>query len=306
MTHGILDRMNKSKFVLVVEDEDDIRSLIVSSLKEQAGGLDLFIVEAKDGREAINFSGRQEFHCIITDLTMPRTTGEELIRVLLSDTLNANTPMIVVSGNVTDDFLQTYKNVRVMPKPFEPHALSQLVLREIKLGRIDERIPIHLLNPVLETLQKMMIQDPKLKSTSSFQPLAARKSGEMIKGDFHATFTLTTGMTQARIGLTFQREWLHWWRNEYFSARRDQWASMSAEATARQTALAIVESAQTQLTALMGASPRIAELSVVDLGDNLRATEASKTAGIVMGLSTDQGQVLATALAPMKVKRLSA
>ncbi|RYZ77127.1 MAG: response regulator [Proteobacteria bacterium] len=295
--------MNKTKSVLVVEDEDEIRSLIVSSLKEQAEGLDLIIVEAKDGREAINFSGRQEFHCIVTDLNMPRTTGDELIRVLLADTLNANTPMIVVSGNISDEFLQTYKNVRVVAKPFEPLALSQLVLREIKLGRIDERIPIHLLNPVLESLQRMFHDDIKMRPKFSVHPAAARKSGEPILGDFHATFTLTTGMTQARIGLTFQRDWLHWWRNEYFSARRDQWASMSAELTARQTALAIIEKAQTQLAAIMGAAPRVAELSVVDLGDALRAAEASKTPGIVMGFSTDQGQVLATALSPLKVKR---
>ena len=91
--------MKKAKFVLVVEDEDEIRSMIVSSLKEQAEGLELYIVEAKDGREAINYSGRQEFHCIVTDLTMPRTTGEELIRVLLADTLNANTPMIGTCQN---------------------------------------------------------------------------------------------------------------------------------------------------------------------------------------------------------------
>jgi CheY-like chemotaxis protein len=73
--------MNGTKFVLVVEDDDEIRSLIVSSLKAESADVPLTVVEARDGREAIQFAGRQEFHCVVTDLNMPRTSGQELIRV---------------------------------------------------------------------------------------------------------------------------------------------------------------------------------------------------------------------------------
>ena len=296
--------MSKAKFVLVVEDDDDIRSLIVSSLKRHSENLDLFIVEARDGREAINFSGRQEFHCIITDLMMPRTTGEELIRVLLADNMNANTPTLVVSGNLTDEFLETYKNVRSIPKPFEPDHLAQAILRELKLGRMDERVPLHVLNPVLDSLQKILLDDVRLsRSACELKPAALRKSGDRVEGEIHALFTLTTGLTQARIALTFQRDWLHWMRNEYFSTRRDQWAAMTPELTARQATLAIVEKAQATLTAVMGAPPRIAELAIIDLNDLSKAVEAQKSAGITVMLSMDQGQVIATAVAPLKVKR---
>lgn len=299
--------MSKAKFVLVVEDDDDIRSLIVSSLKNHAEGLDLFIVEARDGREAINFAGRQEFHCIITDLTMPRTTGEELIRVLLADNMNANTPTLVVSGNLTDEFLEAFKNVRPLPKPFDPETLCQSVMRELKLGRMDERIPLHVLNPVLDSIQKMIQDDLKQgRNSCELKPASVRKSGDRIEGDFHALFTLTTGLTQARIGLTFQKEWLHWMRNEYFSSRRDQWAAMTPELTARQAALAIVERAHASLAAVMGAPPRVAELSVVDMEDGPKATEAQRTSGITVTLSMDQGQVIATAVSPLKTKRAAA
>jgi two-component system, chemotaxis family, chemotaxis protein CheY len=299
--------MSKAKFVLVVEDEDEIRSMIVSSLKEAGSGLDLFIVEAKDGREAINFAGRQEFHCIITDLNMPRTTGEELIRVLLADSMNANTPTIVVSGNLSDEFLESFKNVRVVAKPFDPAELGQAIVREMKLGRMDERVPLHLLNPVLDSLQKILTEDMKLgQSACALKSPVVRKSGDKIEGEVHAIFTLTTGLTQARIGLTFQKNWLHWLRNEYFSTRRDQWAAMTHESTARQTTLAVVERAQSHLTSIMGAPPRIAELSIVDLQDSAKAFEAARSGGIVVAINTDQGQVLATAVAPIKVKRVAA
>lgn len=299
--------MAQAKFVLIVEDEDEIRSMIVDALKAATEGQDYHFVEAKDGREAIHYTGRQEFHCILTDLAMPRTCGDELIRMLLMDAMNANTPTIVVSGNLTEDFLKSFKNVRTVAKPFIPNELAQMVIREVKLGRMDERVPVHLLNPVLDSLQKIMSEDMSLGADfCKLKAPAVRKSGDRVEGDLYATFTLTTGLTQARIGISFDREWLAWVKQEYFSTRRDQWSAMTTELTARQMALAIVDRAQSSLKAFFGSAPRIAELTIVHLDDNGQAIEAARSGGVCVALDTDQGQVRATALAPTRAKRIAA
>ncbi len=299
--------MNLSKFVLVVEDEDEIRGMIVESLKAESGDMSITVVEAKDGREAIQFASRQEFHCVVTDLQMPRTSGQDLIKTLLSDSMNANTPTLVVSAQIDEEFLVNFRSARAIPKPFDPHQLAQMIIREIKLGRMDERVPVHLLNPFVESVRAMLTEDMQIaNNVIHMQSPKVRKGLEKWDGDIHTVVTLTTGMSQARIGITFDRDYLIRMKNSYFASRRTQWSSMTLELTARQTASAVVERMMGPLTAIFGQPPRIAEITVSDLRDELKACEASRSSGISIGMKTDQGRVFVSALSPMKAKRIAA
>lgn len=297
-------KVSGTKFVLVVEDDDEIRSLIVSSLKAENTDGTLMVVEARDGREAIQFAGRQEFHCVVTDLNMPRTSGQELIKVLLGNAMNANTPTVVVSAAIDDDFLAAFRGVRCITKPFDPAALSHAVMREIKLGRLDERMPIHLLNPFVEATRSLLIADMSL-STENVATLAPviRRPGELVEGDIYSSVTLTTGMMQARIGFSFEHDFLLQLKNEYFASRRTQWASMDSELLARFTTQILLEKSMPALAGIFGVAPRVAELLIGDLTDTAKRTELSKMSGVSIALSTDQGRVFVSALAPVKAKR---
>jgi len=296
--------MGGTKFVLVVEDDDEIRNMIVSSLKAESTDVHLTVVEARDGREALQFAGRQEFNCVVTDLNMPRTTGQELIRVLLSDAMNANTPTVVVSAGIDDEFLSSFQGVRSIPKPFDPVALSQMVLREIKLGRLDERVPVHMLNPFAEAMRTILVDDMHLgSSTVAVLAPSVRRSGEKIDGDLFAAVTLTTGMMQARVGFSFERSFLLQMKNEYFASRRGQWASMNLELLVRHTIAALIERGERSLVTIFGQPPRVAEVMFVDLSDAAKASEASRAPGVSVALATDQGRVFISALAPIRAKR---
>jgi CheY-like chemotaxis protein len=89
----------ETRWVLLAEDDDDIRTLIRDSLiaevESSGNGVLLKVVEAKDGTEALEQAVVQRFHCVITDLRMPRTTGDEFIRSMQSHPLNANTPTLI-------------------------------------------------------------------------------------------------------------------------------------------------------------------------------------------------------------------
>lgn len=296
--------MSGTKFVLVVEDDDEIRSLIVSALKAESQDIGLVVVEARDGREAIQFAGRQEFHCVVTDLNMPRTNGRELIKTLLGDALNANTPTVVVSAALDESFLENFKNVRTISKPFDPQMLSQTIMREIKLGRMDERVPAHLLNPFVDSLRTFLTRDAGFSADAiQVQAPFVRKAGDKFEGDFHAILTLTTGMSQARVALTFDRDFLLRMKSDYFPSRRSQWAAMNMELLTRHTCQALIESMLEELVAIFGHSPRIAELAFYDFSDEAKRLEASKVSSISIAVGTDQGRVFVSALAPARAKR---
>jgi hypothetical protein len=233
---------------------------------------------------------------------MPRTTGQELIRGLLADAMNANTPTVVVSAGVDDAFLADFQGVRTMMKPFSPAALSKMVMRELKMGRMDERIPIHMLNPFAEAIRAMLAEEPAIGGGHVFPP-EVRRAGDKMGGDLFVTMTLTTGMMQTRMSFSFDRAFLLQMKTSYFSSRREQWAAMNLEVLARHTVLSMMERAGASLIAIFGQAPRVAEMTVVEISDPLRLQEVSRIPGVSVALGTDQGRVFISALAQPRAKR---
>jgi hypothetical protein len=130
-----------------------------------------------------------------------------------------------------------------------------------------------------------------------------RRSGELVEGDMFASVTLTTGMMQARIGFSFDRDFLLQMKKDYFASRRSQSAAMNAELLTRFTTQVLIEKSAPALIAIFGLLPRVAEITVVDLNDGSKRADVSKTPGVSITLSTDQGRVFVSALAPVKAKR---
>ena len=67
-----------SKTILVVDDSDCMRQMVTFSLKRE--GFD--VVEAEDGKDALNKLIGSCANMIITDLNMPNVNGLEFIRVV--------------------------------------------------------------------------------------------------------------------------------------------------------------------------------------------------------------------------------
>ena len=91
--------------ILVVDDEDDIRETLKMFL-EMMEVFD-FIVEAKDGSEAIRKCQNQKFDVIVTDLLMPNVRGIEFIQNYRAQEKRERkenpTPIIILSANVTGE-----------------------------------------------------------------------------------------------------------------------------------------------------------------------------------------------------------
>jgi CheY-like chemotaxis protein len=112
--------------ILVVEDEKDVRSLIVQILRKQG----YQVIEAESGAEAFDACANHEgkISLLLTDVVMPGMSGRELAEKLLS--WQPEMKVLYMSG-YTDDAMIRYgvleAGMNFMQKPFSMEALAQKV-----------------------------------------------------------------------------------------------------------------------------------------------------------------------------------
>lgn len=87
--------LQSSPMIMVVEDNADSR-LMMKTLLEMKG---YRIIEAGDGREAIEMAERERPHLIIMDLQLPHLHGFAVTRHLRQHAELGLTPIIIISGH---------------------------------------------------------------------------------------------------------------------------------------------------------------------------------------------------------------
>ncbi len=114
------------KRVLVVDDEMMNRDLIRKVLTKEG----LCVIEAIDGKEALEILGRDKIDLVLMDLMMPVMDGFEAIGIIRKLSCYDTLPLIAVTA--LDDS-QTYKRVlqlgvdECITKPFELSVLVSCV-----------------------------------------------------------------------------------------------------------------------------------------------------------------------------------
>ena len=109
--------------VLVADDEDMVRMVIKQTLAK--AGID--VIEAGDGREALEMQAKEPADVLITDIIMPEQEGIETIVQMRKD--YPDLPIIAMSGGGrigATDYLQAAKEFgarHVLEKPFDRKEL---------------------------------------------------------------------------------------------------------------------------------------------------------------------------------------
>jgi len=126
-----------SGHVLVVEDDDTIRRLLIEYLKQHA----LLTVEgARDAIEALHFVARERYSVIILDLMMPKMSGGDFLDSLTAmmkdpsiQTLGTPPTVIVVTaapaGDIPSDTITQRSALvkAVLRKPIDIEELAELI-----------------------------------------------------------------------------------------------------------------------------------------------------------------------------------
>ena len=120
--------MNNEKVsILIVDDEESIRRLLASYL-----GDSYTCVTARDAEEAKKLLAASSFNLVLTDITMPGTSGIELcehINAMYKDTF-----VIIISAHVADQRYNEAKRCHafdLIAKPFDLSKVSSTVKRAL-------------------------------------------------------------------------------------------------------------------------------------------------------------------------------
>jgi CheY-like chemotaxis protein len=101
----------KQKKVLVVEDDQTMREIVVHKLSS----VGLMVVEASDGKEAINQWQREQPDIVLLDLMLPELDGFKVLETMRKnhETTVANTPVIVLSNLFSKEDIKRTKDLSV-------------------------------------------------------------------------------------------------------------------------------------------------------------------------------------------------
>jgi two-component system chemotaxis response regulator CheY len=128
--------------VLVVEDSGAMRSFIRAALEggeeDVAPVVEIEVVEAASGFEALRMLPRGPYDLVITDINMPDINGLELVNFIRKSEHHRTTPLIIVSTQAGErDRLRgiALGADAFIAKPFEPEELRDLVVAFLTRGR---------------------------------------------------------------------------------------------------------------------------------------------------------------------------
>ncbi len=109
--------------VLVIDDEADVRRMLVAALRQKS----LVIDEACDGHAAIALLGEHRYSMVLLDLMMPNVDGFAVLDAIGNGT---NPPIVlVVTGAERSliDRVDARKIHGIVRKPFDPLEIADIV-----------------------------------------------------------------------------------------------------------------------------------------------------------------------------------
>jgi two-component system chemotaxis response regulator CheY len=125
-----MEALKLKKFVLVVEDEPYLQTVLSAVMQEAGYG----VVIAASSREAMQKLRKQAFFCVVTDIALGDGSGEDVIEYIRNSKIrevNKATPIVVVSAYVDKSLLQKVaKKVNgIFVKPFKPEELRKKLVQ---------------------------------------------------------------------------------------------------------------------------------------------------------------------------------
>ena len=104
--------MAEQKRILIIDDEEDIRTYLSTLLADQG----FQTVVAKDGAEAMKILQQEVPDLITLDISMPEKSGVKFFREIKTDDRWKGIPVVIVTG-VSEDFRNFISSRHQIPPP---------------------------------------------------------------------------------------------------------------------------------------------------------------------------------------------
>ena len=128
------------KRILVVDDDDNVRSVLVRCLKILGEG-DYDVVGAGDGNAGLTEIARQRPDLVLLDLLMPGMSGIEVLQEARG--LHGDLTVIVISGYADEELARTALRSGAADfflKPFRLNTVREQVRRRLALDELGRRL----------------------------------------------------------------------------------------------------------------------------------------------------------------------
>lgn len=168
---------NLARMILVADDDYDIRGIVTSLLKD----LGYEILEAEDGRRALEIVKETPPDLAILDISMPHVLGHEVCSYIKSLASEEIVPVIMLTASTTveekvkafeagaDDFLS---------KPFRIEELRSRVLAWMRVRELTIRLGEK--NRELERLQERLVSRERQHVVHQLAGTAAHQLGQPV------------------------------------------------------------------------------------------------------------------------------
>jgi two-component system, chemotaxis family, chemotaxis protein CheY len=117
-----------SPTLLVVDDDKFVRNLLRDAITES--GLEVRVLEARDGQEGLELARRERPSVMLLDLFMPRRSGLEVLTAIRES--SPETRVLIISSMDEESLVEqalTAGAVGFVGKPFHPLEIA-LAIRE--------------------------------------------------------------------------------------------------------------------------------------------------------------------------------
>jgi two-component system OmpR family response regulator len=162
--------------ILVVEDDKNLRKLIVTCLEKAS----YTVFETHNGEEALDLMDKEYVDLIVTDIMMPEMDGYELIKSLRE--ANYNTPILIITAKEDIEDKRQGFNLGADDYMVKPINIDELILRvksllrrsnqanerKIKIGEVEldyDKLEVKKQEKVYQLTQKEFYLLYKLLST---------------------------------------------------------------------------------------------------------------------------------------------
>ena len=122
-----MERVITKKKVLIVDDEPNVRRLSRTILSKNFD-----VVEAEDGKQAIEIANIQQPDVILMDMMMPRMDGLTACHVIKNDPATKSIPIIMVTAigfELNIKLSQQMGATGYVTKPFTPKDLLDKIVQ---------------------------------------------------------------------------------------------------------------------------------------------------------------------------------
>ena len=117
------------KTVLIVDDSGTMRKIVTRCLR-QAGLNFGDILEAGDGREALQVLEGHKVDIILSDINMPNMTGMEFLKEKATIDAIKDIPVVIISTETGSDIIDEAKSLGAagsIKKPFTPDMVNETI-----------------------------------------------------------------------------------------------------------------------------------------------------------------------------------